>query len=318
MVPPSSSEVSRRHLLRWTLTGAGALVVGAVAGGELVDHGVLPGKQYLDQLDGACSLPAPALYDGELGVTLSGRFMSVARGREVGYSLAYPAGFVPGTTAGDDLALIVMLHGYGGSHLDAFVSMTPAQAATQVYGDVAAVAPVRRYADAAVVTVDGGGGYWNPHPGDDPMAMVIDELIPMMRARGLGRPARGIAVMGISMGGYGALAMAEHYPSMFRAAAAISPAVWTTYEQARAANAGAFASAATFDAYDVITHARSLGHVAVRVASGIDDPFHPGVVELIKSLPAGAETYIGSGCHTTPFFLSQEPAALAFVSRHLN
>ena len=25
----------------------------------------------------------------------------------------------------------------------------------------------------ALVTADGGNGYWNPHPGDDPMAMVM-------------------------------------------------------------------------------------------------------------------------------------------------
>jgi hypothetical protein len=32
---------------------------------------------------------------------------------------------------------------------------------------------------AVAVTVDGGGGYWNPHPGDNPQAMLTDELIPM-------------------------------------------------------------------------------------------------------------------------------------------
>jgi len=65
----------------------------------------------------------------------------------------------------------------------------------------------------AMVTVDGGDGYWNPHPGDDPMAMVVHELIPRCQRLGLGRPPHRVVVMGISMGGYGALLLAERYRS---------------------------------------------------------------------------------------------------------
>ena len=39
--------------------------------------------------------------------------------------------------------------------------------------------------------------------------------------------------MGISMGGYGAIVVAERYPALVRAVAAISPAIWTTYAEAR-------------------------------------------------------------------------------------
>ena len=39
----------------------------------------------------------------------------------------------------------------------------------------------------ALVTADGGGGYWNPHPGDNPQAMLTDELIPMCQRKGLRR-----------------------------------------------------------------------------------------------------------------------------------
>ena len=77
----------------------------------------------------------------------------------------------------------------------------------------------------ALVSVDGGGLYWNPHPGDDPMAMIVDELIPMCRRLGLGRPPRRIGVIGISMGGYGGLLLAEQHPRLISAVAAISPAV---------------------------------------------------------------------------------------------
>jgi pimeloyl-ACP methyl ester carboxylesterase len=115
--------------------------------------------------------------------------------------------------------------------------MSPAQAVALRPGG-------RPLTPMAMVTVDGGGGYWNLHPGDDPMAMVIGELIPRCQRLGLGRPPRRIAVMGTSMGGFGALMLAERYPRLFAAVAAVSPAVWTSYPQARQANAGAFASAA--------------------------------------------------------------------------
>ena len=131
----------------------------------------------------------------------------------------------------------------------------------------------------AMVTVDGGGGYWNPHPKDNPMAMVVEELIPMCQARGLGRPHR-IGTMGISMGGYGASLLAEKYRRLFSAVAAISPAIWTSYPQARSANPGAYASNEDFVRDDAVTHADALAGIPVRVASGANDPFHPGVEAL--------------------------------------
>ena len=296
----------RRRVLALGLGGAAAVMAGGVAGVELVSHGVLPGKNVLDQIDGACSVPVPPLAYAPLGPAFSGVFYSGARRRSVGYTIAYP----PGHQSGDELPLVVMLHGIGGNHLDALAGMSPAHAvALRVNGK--ALAPM------AMVTVDGGGGYWNPHPGDDPMAMVISELIPRCQRIGLGRPPRLIGMMGISMGGYGALLLAEKYPRLIAAAAAISPAIWTSYAQAKAANAGAYASAAAFDANDAVTHSAALAGTPVRIASGYDDPFLPGVKALARALPPGAVVDFAKGCHTGPFFLQQEPPSLAVLARHL-
>ncbi len=169
----------------------------------------------------------------------------------------------------------------------------------------------------ALVTVDGGHGYWNPHPGDDPLTMIVDELIPLCQSMNLGRPPSRIGMMGISMGGYGALLVAEKQPQLVAAVAAISPAVWTSYSQASAANPGAYASAADFAADDVVTHTAALAGKPVRIASGLDDPFHPGVVALGHALPAGAIVDISEGCHTGDFFVAQEPPALQFLAQHL-
>jgi enterochelin esterase-like enzyme len=295
---------TRRRVLA---CGIGGFIGAAFAGIELVEHGVLPGKQTLDELDGACSASSPALTFATAGPSRSGHFFSAARNRMVGYTIAYPPEHGPGSA----LPLAISLHGFGGNHSSGLgngVSLSQALAARE-HG--------RSLAPMALVSVDGGGTYWNPHPGDDPMAMVIGELIPRCQRLGLGRPPRRIAVMGTSMGGYGALLLAERYPRLFAAVAAVSPAVWTSYPQARQANPGAFASAAAFAADDVITHAAALGRRPVRIASGHDDPFYPGVQALARALPAGAVVAFGPGCHDGSFFVAQEPPSLAFLASHL-
>lgn len=301
-----SHVAPRRQVLGWIAGGIGAVVVAGVAGVEMISHGVLPGKEVLDEIDGACSVATPAMTFGPLGPTFSSSFYSSARRRSVGYTFAYP----PGDGPGDDLALIVMLHGFGNSHRSALFGMTPAQAvALKTNGKI--MAPM------AMVTVDGGDGYWNPHPGDDPLGMVVNELIPFCQKKGLGAPPHQIGMMAVSMGGYGALGIAEKVPGLVSAVAAISPAIWSSYDQAHAANAGAFASASAFAKGDVIRHAAKLREIPLRVASGSDDPFHPGVEKLISVLPAGSTVVVSPGCHTEPFFYEQEPPSLEFLAQHL-
>jgi S-formylglutathione hydrolase FrmB len=305
---------SRRAFLACSAGAVATLAGGAAAGAELVSRGVLPGKAVLDQLDGACSLPATRFsFPSGVGPTVSGTFFSSKRDRLVAYSIGYPPHHEPGA----ELPLVVMLHGFGGNHASALTGLTPAQAVALALPADPAYTVQPTMQPMALVTVDGGNGYWNPHPGDDPMGMLVDELIPLCQARGLGRPPRPIGAMGISMGGYGALLLAEKHPTLIAAVAAISPAIWTSYAQARAANAGAYDSPAAFAANDAVTHARSLAGVPVRVAAGYDDPFYPGVRALATALPAGSVVDFGPGCHTGPFFAGQEPASLRFLGRHL-
>lgn len=256
-------------------------------------------------LEGDCSVAHPQLRFAQLGPWYTGRFYSHARRRTVGYTIAYP----PGHRQGDWLSLVVMLHGFGGDHRAGIGGLSTAQAL--------ALQTEPPLSPLAMVTVDGGGGYWNPHPLDDPMGMVVHELIPLCRRHGLGAPPKPIGVMGISMGGYGALLFAEKYPRLFRAVAAISPAIWTSYPEAHSVNAGAYASAADFASDDIVRHARALAGIPVRVASGNADPFHPGVVALADALPPGTVVEFSTGCHTDPFFLSQAQPSLSFLSDHL-
>ena len=307
-----SRPASRRRFLRYALGGAVLVAAAGAAGFELVDRGVLPGKSELDQLDGACDVPAPDFTPyAPPGPQYSGTFYSKARNTTVGYTVGYPPGHGPG----DRLPLVIALHGFGANHTDALSGLTPARAVALRPGGVP-LPPL------ALVTVDGGGGYWNPHPGDNPQAMLTGELIPLCQREGLGAGANGIGVMGISMGGYGAILLAEKYPHLVRAVAAISPAIWTSYAEAEGANPGAYASAADFTQDDAVTHAAALAKIPVRVASGYDDPFYPGVRAFAAALPANpggvpADLAFARGCHTGPFFNAQEPPSLAFLARHL-
>lgn len=297
---------TRRQVLAWGL-GATATVVGVGMGGvELASHGVLPGRQELLELEGDCAVAVPPAIFSATGPGVSGHFYSQARHQTVGYTVAYPPGHGPGSI----LPLVVVLHGYGANHTGALAGLSLSKALALHVND-------RPLPPMAMVAADGGGGYWHAHPGDDPMGMVINELIPMCQARGLGRRPQPIGIMGISMGGYGALLMAEKHPHLFTAVVAISPAIWTTYAEAEGANAGAYTSASDFAANDAVTHADALAGTAVRVASGLGDPFHPGVVALVKSLPPGAVVDISQGCHGGPFFRAQEPPSLAFLAHHL-
>ena len=269
---------------------------------ERGDPGELPGKHYLEQLDGACSVAIPEESFAASGPTVTGRFFSHARGREVGYLIAYPPGHGPG----DHLPLGLLLHASGGDHSSHLGRFTPAHA---LAGD--GISPL------ALVACDGGDLYWNPHPGDDPMAMLVDEVIPMCRRRGLGATPGTVGAIGESMGGYGALLLAESHPSQIAAVAAISPAIFTSFAQARSVNPSSYASATDFARDDVITHAGSLKRVPVRIASGNDDPFHPGVLAFVRRLGPNATVDLTGGCHDADFFASQQQRSLQFIARRL-
>jgi pimeloyl-ACP methyl ester carboxylesterase len=294
---------TRRRVLACGLGGAAAA---ALAGFELIAHGALPGKQALDELDGACSVSSPAETFLPVGPSTSARFYSRARNRNVGYTIAYPPGHAPGSK----LPLGIVLHAFGGNHTSTFGGLSLARA-------LAANSNRRGLAPIALVAPDGGRLYWNPHPGDDPIAMIVDELLPICQRLGLGAPPRSIGATGISMGGYGALLLAEQHPHLIAAVAAISPAIWTSYQQAHAANPGAYASAQDFADDDVVTHTRTLTGIPVRIASGINDPFHPGVVALARKLPPSAIVEITQGCHDSSFFASQQHASIAFLAQHI-
>lgn len=118
--------------------------------------------------------------------------------------------------------------------------------------------------------------------------------------------------------GYGALLAAELRPDLFGAAAALSPAMWTTYAQQHSAVPDAFDSQTDYDRFNPYTHSGGLGHTPVFIACGQSDPFHAADLEFATTLKPRPQTLFTAGCHDDDFWRGAAPHAMAFLARHLD
>ena len=320
--------LSRRSVLAG---GIGVLAAAAAGVGyELVQDGTLPGKYALARLDGACGSapPAPA---GPVPRRIEVTFRSAYRRREVQMITLIPAGAPAGRGS---LGTVIALHGSGATAAVMAAQAGPAMTAARVTG-------------LAVICVDGGDTYWHRRAdGDDPIGMILHEVLPRAAAAGLA--AGRIGIIGESMGGYGALLLAERLAAAARgsggrtgaaggpsatgaspagagpavaAVAALSPAIFASYADARAANPTSFDSPADFARNDLLAGLGALRAVPAWIACGQDDPFEPETALLRARLsrltgrpvPGG----ILSGCHDDAFWERNLPGALEFIAAHL-
>lgn len=154
--PPARRRLpSRRSAL---IAGASALGVAGFAVGAATN--TLPFGESVQRLLGTAS-SGPT---GQLGATRVERVWSAARGREVDLLLMLPA-----KSPQKNLPMSLLLHGLHGSARKA----PPTGLQRQLSNDVTrrAVPPF------GFVAVDGGDNYWHQvRPGDDPMAMLLEEV----------------------------------------------------------------------------------------------------------------------------------------------
>lgn len=165
---------------------------------------------------------------------------------------------------------------------------------------------------ATVVAVDGGpASYWHPRrDGVDALGMLVRELVPLVEST-LGNGRR--ALIGWSMGGYGALLAASRFPDLFPVVVATAPALWRRAEEAAP---GAFDGELDFRAHDVFTATDRLTGVAVRLDCGRDDPF-VGAVEAFAARLPRAELVVSRGFHDAASWRRMVPAQADFLGRHL-
>ena len=283
------------------------MLAGALGAAAVGAAGVVEGPRVWRHADAALH-PAPQpsyrIPTVKPGGVVTGSFNSNARnGRRVRWAVSYP----PGASTSERLPVALVLHGRGDSYADAFGNhaLDRFQAETVTTGTPA----------FALASVDGGDHtYWHRRAdGDDPQRMILEELLPMLASRGL-RTER-IGLSGWSMGGYGALLLAERLGSAGCAAVAVdSPALWRS---AGATAPGAFDDAADYARNDVFAHRSRLSGIAVRIAIGTSDPFYAATRSFVAGLSPRPATDFSIGGHTLAFWRHSAPAQLRFLGQHL-
>lgn len=289
------SRVTRRSLL----IGGGAVLSAGTAGalGTVVHP-----RQLWKDVSGACG-DEPPRPPRSAATLVGGTFRSQTVPGDVSYLLALPPG------AGDQpLPVCICLPGRGTSAADAITSL-------HLHDYVAQAVDDRGMPPYALASVDGGESYWHRRAGgEDRMAMLFGDFIPLLAARGLGAEGTGRAIMGWSMGGYGALLATAQRPDAFRATVAESPAIWRSYADAVS---DAFDGARDWAAHDIFRQLPALEKAPLKVDVGRDDPFAGAVSELrtrLRPAPAGE---VSQGCHDGTFWRRMAASSVAFVGRAL-
>ena len=166
----------------------------------------------------------------------------------------------------------------------------------------------------AVVFPNGGrASYWHDRAGGDWARYVLDEVIPRAVKRLHADPRR-VAIGGISMGGYGAYAIARRRPSAFCAVGGHSPAIWLSSGESAA---GAFDDAEDYDRNDVLALARARGSspwgdARLWLDGGDEDPFKQGTHAFVAAL--GIRATHPSGRHEGGYWRAHYARYLRFYA----
>jgi len=246
------------------------LAGGAAAGATAVLAGYR-GREHAEE---------PVIPSGPVGDERVEPRRSLTRGRTVDFYTAVPAGH----GSGRGLPVCLVLHDASATAAD-----FPRLGLGRFLSDA-----VRRGAPPFVLAgATGGELFWRPSGGDDPQRMIREEVPFWCRARGFDTSRR--VAWGCSMGGYGALLLAEAYPGFLRAVAALSPAVQP--------------------GDDVFVAARQLRPTPVGLWCGRQDDLYPDVRALARALPTPpiAGSYADGG-HDFGYWSRCIPAAFAFLA----
>ena len=271
--PGSEAGLTRRQLLVGAATVGGVALLGAA--GVAAMPGSLKNKLGLG--------PEAFVPDAPEGQVRLETVFSEARGQDVHLFTAVPHGF--GDGAG--LPVVVVLHGASTTASD-FQELGLGRFLTAA---VSAGTPPFVLAGA-----DGGLSRWEPTGDDDPQAMVVVELPEWLSERGFDAETR--ALWGWSMGGYGALRVAELNPGWARALALFSPAV------------------STGDA--ALSDLDELAGLPTAVWCGEQDPLYDDVRSLVADLPEQpvSVTY-GPGGHSKVYWNDHTLEAFSFLGEEL-
>jgi len=231
---------------------------------------------------GIGSAPQAYIPDAPQGAVHLETLDSAARGTDVQLFTAVPEGHGDG----EGLPVCLVLHG---------ASATPADFEDFGFGRFLTAA-VRAGADPFVLAGASGGQLsWEVGhvPGDDPARMLVEEMPRWLADRGF--DSTRLVAWGWSMGGYGALRLAQAQPSMLRGVAAFSPAIT--------------------EGDLVFGDVDALGDQPVGLWCGTDDGFVDAVRALGDALPVPADPEVyAQGRHTRVFWNDHTLEALAALA----
>lgn len=237
------------------------------------------------------------------GATRVERVWSVARTREIDLVTLLPSAAPPA-----NLPMVLLLHGLHGRARTAAPTGTLPELVSQV--SRSDVPPF------GFVAVDGGDDYWHEnHRGDDPMAMLLEEVPVWLAQRGLGE-GQPFAVMGESMGGFGALLYARRRAERrqpVRALALLAPALILTWTEM--SKRQAFHDAADWASMDPLKHLRATAGTPTAVWCGTEDPFIAGVRRFIGATHPMIG-YTAHGRHGDSFNRTVVPSAVGFLGKY--
>ena len=288
-------DLNRRAVLRMG-AGASAAAAGAWALGALLD----PLEPHAAPAPQAPAPFEPSAAGSNLPNRLTGSFISAARGGvKTNWVIALP----PGQKAeAGPLRPVIALHGKDGN-ANMMLDCGVEKALAQLVKD--------GKPPFAVVGVDGGSNsYWHRRAsGEDPGAMVLEELLPMLSSMGMDTSRVGF--LGWSMGGYGAMHLgAKLGQSRTAGICAISPALFTSFTGS---------TLGAFDSYDdwvqnSVMGVPALSQIPLRVDCGTGDRFCFAARQFVNQLkkpPAGS---FSAGGHDLDYWRAQLPGELAWMA----
>jgi pimeloyl-ACP methyl ester carboxylesterase len=220
----------------------------------------------------------------------------------VGYALSVPRGRSPREID----RVVYVLPGRGGKAVDTLTWLGYAGFAQELID--AGAAPF------AILALDSGETYYHPRTSGEDRLAIVERDLPALAHQLLAPNITYEAIVGQSMGGYGALLAAERHPERFRAVGVAGPALFQTFAEENHAIGDGFDNARQFANYDVIGHAARLANVPVMVRIGYADPFLANAKAFARRVPHADVAYVERGCHTDGFWRATAHELLAFVT----